>query len=139
MTLDGVSPTASRLEETVNINALPDNPYLLLTPGPLSTTKSVKAAMLRDWCTWDKDYNAIVQDLRGKLVRLATRADGYTAVLMQGSGTFCVEAAIGTAVPAGPGFRRPRPSRCDGSGGPASHPPREARQSWRLREGIALP
>jgi 2-aminoethylphosphonate-pyruvate transaminase len=84
----------------VNINVLPDNPYLLLTPGPLSTTKSVKAAMLRDWCTWDEDYNAIVQDLRGKLVRLATRTDGYTAVLMQGSGTFCVEAAIGTAVPA---------------------------------------
>ncbi len=84
----------------MNINALPDNPYLLLTPGPLSTTKSVKAAMLRDWCTWDEEYNAIVQDLRGKLVRLATRADGYTAVLMQGSGTFCVEAAIGTAVPA---------------------------------------
>jgi 2-aminoethylphosphonate-pyruvate transaminase len=100
MTLDDSSPPASRLEEIVNHHAWPDNPYLLLTPGPLSTTKSVKAAMLRDWCTWDEDYNAIVQDLRGKLVRLATRADGYTAVLMQGSGTFSVEATIGTAVPA---------------------------------------
>jgi 2-aminoethylphosphonate-pyruvate transaminase len=57
--------------------------------------------MLRDWCTWDDDYNAIVQELRGKLVRIATKAEGYTAVLMQGSGTFCVEAAIGTAIPAG--------------------------------------
>jgi 2-aminoethylphosphonate-pyruvate transaminase len=84
----------------VDINALPDNPYLLLTPGPLSTTKTVKAAMLRDWCTWDDDYNSIVQDLRGKLARLATRSDEYTAVLMQGSGTFSVEATIGTAVPA---------------------------------------
>jgi 2-aminoethylphosphonate-pyruvate transaminase len=83
----------------VDITAIPDNPYLLLTPGPLSTTKSVKAAMLRDWCTWDHDYNAIVQELRRKLVRLATKTEGYTAVLMQGSGTFCVEAAIGTAVP----------------------------------------
>ena len=35
----------------MDINTLPDNPYLLLTPGPLSTTKSVKAVMLRDCCT----------------------------------------------------------------------------------------
>ncbi len=83
----------------MDITAIPDNPYLLLTPGPLSTTKTVKAAMLRDWCTWDHDYNAIVQELRRKLVRLATKTEGYTAVLMQGSGTFCVEAAVGTAVP----------------------------------------
>ena len=31
--------------------------YLLLTPGPLSTSESVRNAMLQDWCTWDKDYN----------------------------------------------------------------------------------
>jgi 2-aminoethylphosphonate-pyruvate transaminase len=55
--------------------------------------------MLRDWCTWDDDYNRIVQRIRKELVQLATAADGYTAVLMQGSGTFGVEAAISTAVP----------------------------------------
>lgn len=81
-------------------NRLPDNPYLLLTPGPLSTTKTVKAVMLRDWCTWDGDYNEIVQDIRARLVRLATAADGYTSVLMQGSGTFSVESVISSAVPA---------------------------------------
>jgi len=85
--------------EAMDITTIPDNPYRLLTPGPLSTTKSVKAAMLRDWCTWDHDYNAIVQELRGKLVSLATKSKDYTAVLMQGSGTFCVEATIGTALP----------------------------------------
>ncbi len=78
---------------------IPENPYVLLTPGPLSTTWSVRAAMLQDWCTWDSDYNAIVQEIRKKLVRLATDMDGYTAVLMQGSGTFCVEATLGTTVP----------------------------------------
>jgi 2-aminoethylphosphonate-pyruvate transaminase len=80
---------------------LPENPYVLLTPGPLSTTPTVKAAMLRDWCTWDADYNDIVQGIRQKLVELATTGsrDGYTSVLMQGSGTFCVEAALGTAIP----------------------------------------
>jgi 2-aminoethylphosphonate-pyruvate transaminase len=55
--------------------------------------------MLRDWCTWDDEYNAVVQDIRARLVALATRQEGYTSVLMQGSGTFCVEAAVGTAVP----------------------------------------
>lgn len=80
-------------------NFLPENPYVLLTPGPLSTSKSVKAAMLGDWCTWDSDYNAIVQDIRSTLVSLASVNPGYTAVLMQGSGTFAVESAIGSAVP----------------------------------------
>ncbi|MBS1270795.1 MAG: 2-aminoethylphosphonate--pyruvate transaminase [Gammaproteobacteria bacterium] len=79
---------------------LPDNPYLLLTPGPLSTSKSVRAAMFRDWCTWDKDYNDIVESVRCDLVKLATERDGYTSVLMQGSGTFSVESVIGSAIPA---------------------------------------
>ncbi len=83
----------------MDVRSLPDNPYLLLTPGPLSTTKTVKAAMLRDWCTWDEDYHEIVQTIRNGLVTAATRAEGYTAVLMQGSGTFGVEATIGSALP----------------------------------------
>ncbi|WP_245628615.1 2-aminoethylphosphonate--pyruvate transaminase [Salidesulfovibrio brasiliensis] len=81
------------------MNTLPDNPYVLLTPGPLSTSKGVKAVMLRDWCTWDDDYNGIVQQIRARLVELAGGGD-YTAVLMQGSGTFSVEATVGTVVPA---------------------------------------
>ncbi|CAM5790480.1 MULTISPECIES: 2-aminoethylphosphonate--pyruvate transaminase [Brevibacillus] len=84
----------------MKITQLPDNPYLLLTPGPLSTSKGVKAAMLRDWCTWDDEYNDLVQEIRRKLVRLAgNNHDDYTSVLMQGSGTFSVEAVIGSAVP----------------------------------------
>lgn len=79
---------------------LPENPYLLLTPGPLSTSKTVKTAMLMDWCTWDDDYNNIVQQVRQTLVRLATPAKGYTSVLMQGSGTASVESVIGSAIPA---------------------------------------
>jgi 2-aminoethylphosphonate-pyruvate transaminase len=37
-----------------------DVPYLLLTPGPLTTSRSVRHAMRRDWCIWDADYNSIV-------------------------------------------------------------------------------
>lgn len=81
------------------------NPYLLLTPGPLSTTPSVKETMLRDWCTWDDDYNlGVVQPTRHQLVKLAVPSLSdqpyYTSVLMQGSGTFSVESCIGSAVPA---------------------------------------
>lgn len=67
--------------------------YLLLTPGPLTTTDSVKNSMLKDWCTWDKDYNEnIVMSIRNQLVLLAKATPNeYTSVLMQGSGTFCVE------------------------------------------------
>ncbi|MBN2568555.1 MAG: 2-aminoethylphosphonate--pyruvate transaminase [Deltaproteobacteria bacterium] len=79
---------------------IPDNPYLLLTPGPLSTTKTVKAVMLRDWCTWDDDYKTLVENLREKLLALATRKTAdYTTVLMQGSGTFSVESIVGSIMP----------------------------------------
>ncbi|MCL2530120.1 MAG: 2-aminoethylphosphonate--pyruvate transaminase [Coriobacteriia bacterium] len=80
---------------------IPNNPYLLLTPGPLSTSKTVREALLRDWCTWDADYNEdIVQNIRRRLVSLATSSpDAYTAVLMQGSGSFTVESTLGSVVP----------------------------------------
>lgn len=77
-------------------------PYLLLTPGPLTTSNGVRMAMLKDWCTWDKDYNDIVQDIRARLVKLAVSSENYnkyTSVLMQGSGSFGVESVIGTVVP----------------------------------------
>ncbi len=75
-------------------------PYILLTPGPLTTSETVKQAMMSDWCTWDDDYNiGIVQKIRKELVELAASdTSDYTAVLMQGSGSFCVESAIGTTV-----------------------------------------
>lgn len=76
-----------------------ENLYLLLTPGPLTTSPTVKRAMLRDQCTWDKDYGLIVSDIRQQLVELAGASEEYTSVLMQGSGTFCVEATIGSVIP----------------------------------------
>ena len=74
--------------------------YLLLTPGPLSTSQTVREAMLQDWCTWDKDYNeGIVTPIRKGLLAIAGLDENeYTDVLLQGSGTYCVEATIGAAV-----------------------------------------
>lgn len=77
-----------------------NNPYLLLTPGPLSTTHSVKETMLRDWCTWDDDYNqGVVEPIRRRLESLASDKGDYTSVLMQGSGSFSVESVIGSCIP----------------------------------------
>lgn len=76
-----------------------DIPYLLLTPGPLTTSKTVKGAMLCDYCTWDDDYHRIVNGIRSRLCQLAGGDDEWTSVLMQGSGTFAVEAVIGSCVP----------------------------------------
>ncbi|MFM1663345.1 2-aminoethylphosphonate--pyruvate transaminase [Aeromonas salmonicida] len=76
--------------------------YLLLTPGPLSTTSTVRAAMLQDSCTWDADYNlGVVEPIRRELVRLATGPEyesDYSAVLLQGSGSYVVESVLGSAI-----------------------------------------
>ncbi|QDT24908.1 2-aminoethylphosphonate--pyruvate transaminase [Gimesia panareensis] len=76
-----------------------DIPYLLLTPGPLTTTRTVREAMLADYSTWDVDYNQRVVEIRERLVQLAASTPGYTSVLMQGSGTFAVEATLGSVIP----------------------------------------
>lgn len=74
-------------------------PYLL-TPGPLTTAIEVKRAMLKDWGSWDGDFRAMTADLRARLVAmLGAGGEGFTCVPMQGSGTFAVEAMIGTFLP----------------------------------------
>jgi 2-aminoethylphosphonate-pyruvate transaminase len=74
-------------------------PYLL-TPGPLTTAFEVKEAMLRDWGSWDADFRAMTKSLRDQILALAGDRKGeFTCVPMQGSGSFCVEAMLGTFVP----------------------------------------
>lgn len=73
--------------------------YKLLTPGPLTTSLTVKEEMLFDHCTWDDDYKQITQKIRSELLELAhVTSDEYTTILMQGSGTFGVEAVITSTV-----------------------------------------
>ncbi len=74
-------------------------PYLL-TPGPLTTAYQVKEAMLRDWGSWDGDFRAMTADLRRRLLALTGDRKGeFDCVPMQGSGSFCVEAMLGSFVP----------------------------------------
>ena len=73
--------------------------YKLLTPGPLTTTDTVKKEMLFDHCTWDEDYKEITQSIRKQLLELAhVDEETYTVVLMQGSGTFGVESVVTSSV-----------------------------------------
>jgi len=73
-------------------------PYLL-TPGPLTTTPAVKEAMLRDWGSWDADLRAVVASIRSDLLDIADAAQGFECVLLQGSGSYGVEAALGSFAP----------------------------------------
>ena len=72
---------------------------ILLTPGPLTTSRRTKEAMLRDWGSWDADFNQITGRVREQIVRIAHGEGTHECVPLQGSGTFAVEAAIGTLVP----------------------------------------
>lgn len=72
----------------------------LFTPGPLTTSSTVKQAMLRDLGSRDRAFIDIVREVRGRLVSLA--GDGfaaYEAIPMQGSGTFSLEAVVSSTVP----------------------------------------
>ena len=73
-------------------------PYLL-TPGPLTTSITVKRAMLRDWGSRVQDFIALNARVRDRLVRLAGSAGTHVCVPLQGSGTFVIEAMLGTLVP----------------------------------------
>ena len=78
---------------------LEGEPYLL-TPGPLTTSASVKRAMLRDWGSWDGDFRAMTAAMRSQLLTIAGDTQGlYDCVPMQGSGSFSVEAMLGSLLP----------------------------------------
>lgn len=89
----------------MNSTALPVLPSardkLLFTPGPLTTSSSVKEAMLHDAGSWHWEFNTLVKHLREKLLAVAgvSRETGWECVLLQGSGTFGVEAVFQTCVP----------------------------------------
>ena len=76
-----------------------DRDAILLTPGPLTTTLRTKLAMLKDWGSWDADFNAITASLRQRLLDIVHGHDSHVVVPLQGSGTFSVEAAVATLVP----------------------------------------
>ena len=75
------------------------NDPVLLTPGPLTTSLATRQAMLRDWGSWDVSFNSMTQTVCADLVDIVHGAADYVCVPLQGSGSFAVEAALGTLVP----------------------------------------
>ncbi|CAM3606054.1 2-aminoethylphosphonate--pyruvate transaminase [compost metagenome] len=75
------------------------NAPILLTPGPLTTSARTRQAMMVDWGSWDRDFNQLTASLCEQLLAIVNGADSHHCVPLQGSGTFAVEAAIGTLVP----------------------------------------
>jgi 2-aminoethylphosphonate-pyruvate transaminase len=73
----------------------------LFTPGPLTTSRAVKEAMLRDLGSREEEFLSLVRSIRQHLLALAgvSQEQGYEAVLMQGSGTFGIESVLSTAIP----------------------------------------
>jgi 2-aminoethylphosphonate-pyruvate transaminase len=74
---------------------------LLLTPGPLTTGKRVKEAMVHDWGSRDAAFLAINAEVLARLPEIVNGGTDYVTVPMQGSGTFAVEAMLTTFVPPG--------------------------------------
>lgn len=72
---------------------------LLLTPGPLTTAPATRRAMLRDRGSRDPEFVALTAGVRRRLVDLAGAADSHVCMPIQGSGTFAVEAMLGTLTP----------------------------------------
>lgn len=84
--------------QSKNIRSSADK--ILLTPGPLTTSQTVKLAMLRDLGSRDTEFINIVKQIRKSLLKLAGDENNeYEAIIMQGSGTFSVEAVISSVTP----------------------------------------
>ena len=74
-------------------------PYLL-TPGPLTTAPQTKQEMLRDWGSWDDEFRAMTAKMRTQLLAMINdKQNQFDCVPMQGSGTFVVEAMLGSLLP----------------------------------------
>jgi len=80
------------------MTATDPNP-VLLTPGPLTTSAQTKQAQLRDYGSRDRAFMAMTRDLTVQLNDIVHGGDTTVCVLMQGSGTFAVEATLGTLLP----------------------------------------
>ncbi len=90
-----------RVRSRDRVTRPPGRDKLLFTPGPLTTSETVKGAMLRDLGSRDEDFLAIVREVRERLLAVAglSRERGFEAIPLQGSGTYAVEALATSLVP----------------------------------------
>ncbi|WP_414696876.1 2-aminoethylphosphonate--pyruvate transaminase [Paraburkholderia sp.] len=80
-------------------NVINGSDPILLTPGPLTTSPATRQAMLRDWGSWDAAFNRMTGEICRDLLAIVSGQKDFVCIPMQGSGTFSVEAALGSLVP----------------------------------------
>src|SRR5208283_3354543 len=91
--------SAMEMKRKMNMEATSKD-KLLFSPGPLTTSATVKGAMLRDLGSLDSEFLASVHEIRMRLLDLGPYPpEQYECILMQGSGTFVVESVISSAIP----------------------------------------
>jgi 2-aminoethylphosphonate-pyruvate transaminase len=77
-------------------------PYVLLNPGPVNTTATVKSALVHyDVCHRDAVFSELMVSLTGKLRRIFRGTPHHTVVAITGSGTAAMESALVSTVPPG--------------------------------------
>ncbi|WP_431311408.1 2-aminoethylphosphonate--pyruvate transaminase [Paraburkholderia aromaticivorans] len=87
------------MEADVISRVILGNDPILLTPGPLTTSPRTREAMLHDWGSWDAAFNRMTHSVCADLLKIVHGENDYVCVPLQGSGTFAVEATLGTLVP----------------------------------------
>lgn len=99
----GPEPTDARgdhaMPEQARKNDRDGPPPYLLTPGPLTMAEAVRGAMLRDWGSRDSDFIALTARIRARLLALIHGEEDHVCAPIQGSGTYGIEAALGTLLP----------------------------------------
>jgi len=85
------------MHNPINFTDWKDKP--LFTPGPLTTSRTIKEAMLRDLGSRDHAFIKTIKEIREMLLSFCGADDSYESILMQGSGTFSIEAVISSAIP----------------------------------------
>ena len=77
---------------------------ILLNPGPVNVSERVRKALLRpDICHRESEFSELIQGIRRKILQafVPGAESDYTAVLLTGSGTAAVEAAVLSSLPTG--------------------------------------
>ena len=75
---------------------------ILLNPGPVNVSERVRQALLKpDICHREAEFNDLIEGIRDKLVRAFAPGGNFVPILLTGSGTAAVEAAVTSCLPPG--------------------------------------
>jgi 2-aminoethylphosphonate-pyruvate transaminase len=73
--------------------------YVLLNPGPVNVSPRVRDALLRgDLCHREPEFSALIASIRQRLTTAFAPGGRHAAVVLTGSGTLALEAAVTSSV-----------------------------------------